>query len=256
MRIYPRIQDLLPNDLFWCLVYDCSMSCRVNTLPSSYRQPLHTVFDFHALFPRHVCNEGRDVSASSAAVVSRGPGSQSVFPLRPHFAATHVVCLQHIRSAAQTDCESAWSQGFALNTRWTLQFNYKDQISLPAIITTSAAPTPVNRTCSPLRRCHSVHRNRHFHSSPGACSRADPSTGGREASPGGVNAAGRSSTSSTTWLVQGEVYGYLNEVQCDVNVLPTKPDSTEPSVWPIIMADSKDTLYVIIALQLALQFLF
>lgn len=117
-----------------------------------------------------------------------------VLTLQPHMLFVYSILDQrHKQTVSQHGAKGLLStpgEPYSLITKT----RFLSQLSLlPA-----AAPTPVNRTCSPLRRCHSVHRNRHFHSSPGACSRADPSTGGREASPGGVNAAGRSSTSSTT----------------------------------------------------------
>lgn len=66
---------------------------------------------------RHVCDEDRDMPAPSPAVASGGAGSRSMFPLHPNPAAPSAVCLQHGRSAAQTDFESQRSEGSAIHVR-------------------------------------------------------------------------------------------------------------------------------------------
>lgn len=66
---------------------------------------------------RHVCDEDRDMPAPSPAVASGGAGSRSMFPLHPNSTAPSVVCLQHVGSAVQTDCQSQRSEGSALHIR-------------------------------------------------------------------------------------------------------------------------------------------
>ena len=67
--------------------------------------------------PRHVRDEDGDLPAPPPAVASGGAGSHSMFPLHPHPAAPSAVCLQHVRSAVQTDCEPPWREGSALHIR-------------------------------------------------------------------------------------------------------------------------------------------
>lgn len=66
---------------------------------------------------RHVCDEDRDMPASSPSVAPGGAGSRHVFPLHNNPAAPIPVHLQHGGSSAEADCEPSRGQGSALCIR-------------------------------------------------------------------------------------------------------------------------------------------
>lgn len=66
---------------------------------------------------RHVCDEDRDMPASSPSVAPGGAGSRHVFPLHSNPAAPNPVHLQHGGSSTEADCEHSRGQGSSLCTR-------------------------------------------------------------------------------------------------------------------------------------------